>query len=222
MRKSTDVILCFPELITARFVCDTLLPLTQNRAVNRILFRVGQRSEYAREILIGEFLKGEAEYAFIVDADMSYPANTLERLLSHKKKIISGLYFSRGDITKAYPVIFKNEPLNKWPKTRYFDYQDNALIEIGACGHGCLLIHRDVLEEMEPPYSQLGPFHDRPLVGSDLRLCLRARELGYKIYCDTGVKLGHLTIKPITEEDWLNHKENSVAEWYKHIDKGER
>lgn len=216
----TDIILCLPELITAKFVAETLLPLTQEKATNKVLFRVGSRSEYAREILLKEFLKGKAEYAFIVDADMLYPHRVLPRLLAHDKKMITGLYFSRGDPKRAYPVIFENEPLDKWPKTRYFNYPDNSLIEVGACGHGCLLIHRDVLEDMDPPYSQLGPFQDRPLVGSDLRLCLRARELGYKIWCDTSIKLGHLTTRPITERDWLENKQESIERWEQYLERG--
>lgn len=220
MKQSTDIILCLPELITSDFVEKTLLPLTQDPAVYRILTRTGQRSEYAREILLKEFLNGKAQYALIVDADMLYPSSVLPRLLSHGKKMVSGLYFSRGDPDRAYPVIFKKEPLDKWPKTRYFDYPDNALVEIGASGHGCLLIHREILERMEPPYSQLGPFHDRPLVGSDLRLCLRARELGYKIWCDTSIKLGHLTVRPITERDWLDNKEDSIARWEQYLEGG--
>lgn len=220
--KKADVILCFPELISAKFVCDTLLPLTQEHFTNRLLYRHGQRSEYAREVLIKEFLKGKAEYAFIVDTDMLYPPNVLPRLMSHGKKMVTGLYFSRGDIDRAYPVVFKKEPLDKWPKTRYFDYPDNSLVEVGACGHGCLLIHREVLERMDPPYSQLGPFGDRPLVGSDLRLCLRARELGYKIWCDTSIKLGHLTIRPITERDWLENKDESIARWEQYLERGRK
>jgi hypothetical protein len=74
---------------------------------------------------------------------------------------------------------------------------------------------------MEPPYSQLGPFRDKELIGSDLRLCLRARELGYKIWCDTGVKLGHLTVRPITETDWLANKEQSVKRWETYLKEGE-
>jgi len=207
-----DLLLCFPDIIPSRFVTDSLLHLTRAPNAERILARVGMRSEYARELLIHDFLKGESDYAFIVDVDMIIPYQAIERLLSRHKKMITGLCFSRGEIT--YPTIFEVEPLEVWPKTRYLEYPKDTLIEVGACGHGCLLIHRSVFEAMKPPYSRLGPYAGQELVGSDLRLCLKARkEAGIKIWCDTSVKTGHLTPLPITEHMWEENKRRNIVEY---------
>lgn len=212
-KDSVDLILCLPDLICSQFVTDTLLPLMVEPAISRVACKAGLRSEYARSILLHEFLEGKSEYAFLVDADVILASHTLPRLLWHRKKMITGLIFARGE--NSWPIIFEpNQPLDDWPKRRYFNYPQNTLCEVGACGHSCLLIHRSVLEAMEPPYSQLGPFMGQELVGSDLRLCLKAqKEAGVKLWCDTSIKCGHLMPMPITEEHWLKNAETFTAKW---------
>ena len=206
------LLVCMPEIVYSEFVVETLLPLTVNPYVKAVLTRVGMRSEYARTNLLGEFMNSGIEYVFIVDADMQIPYDALERMLAWQKKMISVLYFSRGD--KPFPVIFKPEPIDTWPKNKYFGYPRDSMIEIGACGHGGLLIHRSVLEAMEQPYSQLGPYKNQPFVGSDLRLCMKAREeAGVKIWCDTSIKAGHYKPLPITEKMYLDDEEEYIAFW---------
>ena len=39
-------------------------------------------------------------------------------------------------------------------------------------------------------------------VGEDLAFCLRARELGYKIWCDPTISLGHVGQLIINEAVW--------------------
>lgn len=213
MKTTVDVIIPMPDIICTKFVVDTLLPLVQEPCVKRLLLKPGLRAEYSRSILLYEYLEGNSEYVFLTDADVILPPHTLPRLLWHRKKMITGLIFARGE--NSWPIIFEpNQPLDDWPKRRYFNYPQNTLCEVGACGHSCLLIHRSVLEAMEPPYSQLGPFMGQELVGSDLRLCLKTqKEAGVKLWCDTSIKCGHLMPMPITEEHWLEHAEKFTAEW---------
>jgi hypothetical protein len=180
------------------------------------------RSEYAREILIKQFLELKEmksfEWLFIVDCDMILPETALPKLLASGKKVISGMYFSRGD--RTWPIVFRpDEPPEHFPKSRWFEYPESGVHEVGATGHGCLLIHRSVLEQLEPPYSQLGPFADEPLVGSDVRLCLKIRqETEEKIWCDFSVRCGHLTTKAIGEKEWMEGKEQSMMEWQRYLD----
>lgn len=218
MQTTVDLLLCFPEQIYSLFVVDTLIPLLGETRIARVLCKEGMRSEYAREILLNEFLRGDSDYVFILDADMILPRHALLRMLAHGKKVVSGFYFSRGD--RTWPIVFRpDEPTTLWPKTRWFDYPQGGLHEVGATGHGCLLIHRSIFERLEPPYSRLGPFMDQPLVGSDVRLCMKIREEAQeKIWCDFSLKCGHLTARPIEERDWVAIKENSMLEWQKHIE----
>ena len=219
MQRVVDVLLCLPDLMDSAFVTETLMPLFSSPVARRFLTRPGLRSEYAREILLHQFLEDkESEYVFILDADMILPPQTLPRLLWHKKKMITGLYWSRGEVPN-YPVIHEVEPLDKWPKSRYLRYpKDGKLFEVGSCGHGCLLIHRSVLEKMTPPFSQLGPYGGEEIVGSDIRLCKKAREeAGVKIWCDPLLRCGHLRPRAITEEDWLEHEEDGIKEWEQNL-----
>ena len=40
--------------------------------------------------------------------------------------------------------------------------------------------------------------------GEDLSFCMRARDAGVQIYCDSSIKLGHVGYKTYTEEEF-NH-----------------
>jgi len=220
---SVALLVIFPELIHAKFVVETLVPLMGLPHISMLLTKIGMRSEYAREVLIRQFLEmPEYEWLFIVDCDMLIPQDALPKLLNSGKKVISGLYFSRGD--RTWPIVFREEePVGRFPMSRWFDYPDGGVYPVGATGHGCLLIHKSVLEQLEPPYSQLGPFMDEPLVGSDVRLCLKIRdETNEKIWCDFSVRCGHLTTRAVEEKDWEAIKEQSIAEWTNYLREREK
>ena len=42
--------------------------------------------------------------------------------------------------------------------------------------------------------------------GEDLAFCLRARDLGYKIWCDPKIKCGHVGQLVVNEDVWIANK----------------
>lgn len=100
----------------------------------------------ARQMHLDSFMN-ETQHAFILllDSDMTFPVHTLERLRSHGKPYISGLYMRRRFLPVA-PVWFEagqKDVLTKRWFTRV--WEDNTLYPLGASGWGCVLIHRDVI-----------------------------------------------------------------------------
>lgn len=132
------------------------------------------------------------DYFFNVDQDIILPRNAIEILISHNKKIITGLYFNpikRGEELKMSPTMWVQF---SGDKTRMVPIRDdvamgNHFLEIMSCGSGCLLIHRSVLEKIKFRYNlQEGIGVD------DVFFCKDAREAGFKIYADTAVKCQHM------------------------------
>jgi GT2 family glycosyltransferase len=82
----------------------------------------------------------------------------------------------------------------------WLDYP-KGLIEIQGVGMACTLIKRKVLETVQKPY-----FFPEPNIGEDLSFCIRAREAGYKIYCDTNLICGHVGNFVVTEEFYRRPK----------------
>lgn len=71
-----------------------------------------------------------------------------------------------------------------------------GLNEIGACGGGFLGINKSVISKMsKDPFDNVREgdvFH-----GEDISFCHRLHEQGYKLLCDSNIKLGHIRNKTI-------------------------
>lgn len=162
--------------------------------------------------LLAEKAKEVADYIFFIDDDVLPPINTITKLLSHDKDIVCGLYFAKQE--PHFPQIFlknyeddlsKDDPTPKW--TGRYDcienYKRDALIEIDTCGAGCMLIKADVFKKLKLPYFQYIPKgEDTPRKGEDFYFCEKARDAGYKIYCDTSIICKHIGRKFIGADHW--------------------
>lgn len=188
--------------------------------------------------LLAENNKDIADYIMFFDDDILPPMNTITKLINHKKDIVSGLYFAKQE--PHFPQIFKknykddldkDDPTAKWTG-RYDtiqDYKKDSLIEIDACGAGCLLIKTEVFKRLKLPYFWYIPkSEDKPRKGEDFYFCEKAKEAGYKIFCDTSIMCKHIGTKYITKEHWdtsldmLKQMEEKMGkekfkEWKKHF-----
>ena len=122
-----------------------------------------------------------------IDSDMTFDADTIDRLMAHDKDIVSGLCFKRK--STVYPQRFTEtsdpSPRAKSRPQRWFDYGE-GLIEIDGCGAAMMLIKTSVLANMVKELGQV--FDPLPGIGEDLSFCYRAGQLGHKLYCDTTVR----------------------------------
>ena len=139
-----------------------------------------------------------------LDSDVTFPGDLLERMsarLDEGYEFVSGLYFSRKDPIR--PVIFQRVELTekdgkKMPVVdNFIGYPQNDIFQIAACGFGCVMVTVDlikrVFEKHGAPFSPLAGF------GEDLSFCIRANDVGAKMYCDSSIKLGHIGQSIITE-----------------------
>jgi GT2 family glycosyltransferase len=142
----------------------------------------------ARNILREAFQKSDCEYFFSLEQDVLPPPDTIQRLLSHKKKIISGIYlnpYETEEGLKAQPVLWKDAGQGKMQKFTKEELRQPQLIEVKAAGLGCILIHREVLEKLQFRYDREVEAFD------DVFFCKDARTAGYQLYADTSVKCKH-------------------------------
>jgi GT2 family glycosyltransferase len=70
-----------------------------------------------------------------------------------------------------------------------FDEIPDEIFEVAGCGFGCVLMKRNVLWNVLCQHGYM--FSPINTVGEDLSFCWRARQCGYKIYCDPTIALGH-------------------------------
>jgi GT2 family glycosyltransferase len=138
----------------------------------------------------------EGDWLLFLDSDMEFPPDTLNRLLSHNKDIVGGLCFRK--VPPFNPTLYKKRKfkddymfVSEWP--------ENQLIEVDATGCACLLIRRDVLEAIPDPI-----FEDAA-VSEDMNFCKKAQKAGFKIYVDTGLKIGHVGQKTVYEDHFKSY-----------------
>ena len=148
----------------------------------------------------------DSDWLLMIDTDEQLTTEVFDLLINtaHDKErpVVSGLVFAAFDAhkhlyPKPLPAIFQDVPEGFLP---LFKYDKNSVFEIDACGTGCVLIHRSVLEKMrEMADPNQGPdwcwFWDGPIEGNwiseDLLFSRRIRQLGFSIYVNTGAVLPH-------------------------------
>lgn len=164
--------------------------------------------DVARNLLVQNMLATDATHLWFVDQDAAFLPGTLDRLLSWDLPVVSALEMMRMP-TLCYPMALKGvqedgkhyrisaAEVYEWIG-QYYDYESNepqileapppgALLEVDFTGCHCLLIRRDVLEQMEPPW-----FQGYQPGGEDQYFCEKARDtLGITTYVDLSVLVGH-------------------------------
>lgn len=152
----------------------------------------------AREYIAKEFLKSECEYLMFIDSDMTFHPQSVEFLGRHKKDFVTAKAFKR---VKPYQPCFytkvdykDGEPYLEAP-VQYGE----GLLPIEGAGLACALISRKAFEAINAPY-----FFPLPNVGEDLTFCLKLKEAGIQMYCDTTLQFGHLGHTEIFEKDFID------------------
>lgn len=87
------------------------------------------------------------EFILLLDSDMIFPPDTLEKLRAHQKPFVSGFYMRRI-IKPVAPVwFFQGAPGELPMKPMTAVLEKDKWFPIGASGWGCMLMHRDVVTE---------------------------------------------------------------------------
>ena len=85
---------------------------------------------------------------------------------------------------------------NQWGGMNRAELQnlpDNALVEIGGCGFGCVLAKGEIFSAVGYPQFEYHVALDhKDTISEDTDFCAKARNKGFKIYVDTSIKCDHL------------------------------
>jgi len=132
--------------------------------------------EFARE--------SGSEFILFLDSDMVFPPDTLLRLLQHGKDIVGATYTKR-----VAPFDILGEPLAN-QRTVLTD----GLLEMQRIPTGCLLINMSVFDKLSKPHFRFETNAEGQIVGEDYLFCDRARQAGFRIWCDAALsrEIGHI------------------------------
>lgn len=158
-----------------------------------LVMKSGSLIYSARNDLATTAIKTEADYVFWLDSDMVFKPDTLVRMMEtvreKKLDILTGLYFRR--VPPFSPVLFDRlDMIGQVCKFSEFDKIPDDIFEVGGCGFGCVLMNTGVFLDVQSKYGNM--FCPIGNNGEDVAFCWRARECGYKIYCDPSILCGHV------------------------------
>lgn len=202
MKKILIAVPCM-DMVSARFAQS----LTTLKKVGQctVSFLIGSLVYDSRNKLAGLAMQMEADYIMWFDSDMVFQPDTLERMMDVMDKnpdidILSGLYVRRG--APFTPVIFSKLEVNEHGELEWDDVVNipDEPFEVDGCGFGCVLMKTDCLYEIAS--KENGGMWFTPIAGAgeDCAFCIRARESGYKIWCDPKIELGHMAYAPVTRD----------------------
>lgn len=174
----------------------------------------GQPADIARNILVDRFQK-KKEYDFIalVDSDATWHPEAINRLASRNLPFVCGIFFRRdippvptigiyagvslqGNITYdfGYTIrhvlahVQRHEIGLEADNELVLPETENDLIPIDGCGGHFILIRRDVIEAIKPPWFQ----NTTVSAGEDFDFCRKVETAGFKMYADLSVYTGHI------------------------------
>lgn len=173
-----------------------------------LMMRSGALIYSSREGMAMTAVQGEFDYVMWFDSDMQFPADTLVRLMKTMQEkdldILSGLYFRR--IAPYTPVLFDKLEINgeecDWTE---FKEIPEDVFEAGAVGFGCVLMKTDVFFDIQNKFGQM--FTPIGRNGEDVSFCWRARQCGYKVWCDPSIVCGHVGYSVINDKFFKAYSE---------------
>lgn len=190
-------------------------------------FMMATKGYEARQNHINAFLESDHDYLLLLDHDMIFEPDTLERLRSHERPYVSGLYMRRR-FAPMFSVWF--EPFDGvWPLMPFTDDPERGrLHELGASGWGCILLHRDMIEAVRPSLcgeqevleDDMDVWPDgtpcrgtKDQIGSDIRYPVLCKRAGWSLWGDPDVRPKHLVQYPLSPDDYTGTPESIRREW---------
>lgn len=202
MEKKILIAIPCMDMVSARFAQS----LSTLKKVGKctVSFLCGSLIYDARNKLAGMAVEMDADYILWFDSDMTFQPDTLERMMKVMDEhpevdVLSGLYFRRGH--PFTPVLFSKLEVNEKGTLDFEDYNElpDELFEIAGCGFGCVLMRTEMLLDIAAKEGGGMWFSPIANAGEDCAFCIRARENGYRIFCDPNIHLGHMAYTPVTK-----------------------
>lgn len=146
---------------------------------------VDRARNYLVEKMLGHSM--EPTHLLFLDADILVQPDTLVKLLAHQKLIVSALYRKR--LPPYEPMAFRKER----KRFRPVSLKGRALQSVDVVGSGCLLIRRDVLESIRPPWFT-SDWRREGHLSEDFSFCEKAKKAGFDIYVDLASPVAHMEV----------------------------
>lgn len=137
----------------------------------------------ARQRLVDNAIKTGASHLLMIDADMTFPHDTIPRLAAHQKPIV-GVSYAERRFTPEGDRMSVEAPLDGVLQTEPY--------KVASVGGGVLLLDLDALKDLPSPWFDCQRLDDGKFLGEDTYFCRKARKHGFDVWCDPSIEVGHV------------------------------
>jgi len=179
--KYPDVLIAVPntgtlrtELVEILFEIDCHVMLPINKPI-----------DCNRNFIVHQFLKTDCKWLLMIDSDVVPPIDIIG--MKYNDVPVCSAHVSTTKNWEVIPVGMMKDPKN--PGYHHdFEHSKPFLHKVDVVGTGCIMIRRDVLENMEPPYFKfVYNEHGMLINGEDFDFCERVDD----VYFDARYKCRH-------------------------------
>jgi len=152
-------------------------------------------------------------HLFFLDQDVICPADTIPKLLAHKKPIVGALYYQKVKGHAPVAGMFEENGLGWTPMTVKAPLQ-----KVEVIGMGATLVNMDVFDELDKRYGNadegvgMGWFDMNARTGEDIEFCRRAISAGFQPWVDTTIETMHVGATPVTRRYHEKLGTNEIGE----------
>ena len=162
----------------------------------------------ARNLLAKDFLESSCTDLLFIDSDINFHADDVFRLLAWtadpKKGIVAGVPRTRST-TKTYIATLDQDENNE------LTMNPMGLVRAKRVATAFMMVRRDVFETLDAAHPEWRYYDERTersvpcmfdfmktdegYIGEDYLFCDRAREVGFEVWVDPTIKLGHMGVQ---------------------------
>jgi hypothetical protein len=150
----------------------------------------------SRTRVLREAIDKGATHLLTLDSDMTFPPDTLSRLLAHDRDVVAANY-----VRKAIPGVPTAEAVGGRPMHSTAD--KTGLEEAAHAGMGCMLIRMAAVRDLPEPWFPIA-WHPgmRAYVGEDVFFLRLLRQRGVRIWVDHDLSKEVMHVGPF---EYANH-----------------
>jgi hypothetical protein len=138
-------------------------------------------------MIVEDALSNGASHVLMIDSDMVVEPDTLARLLSHRRPVVSAPCFMK---TSNFDVAAYDLDADGAAVT--LQELPDGLREVYGIGAACFLTETTVFRQMAQRFRDRQWFQKTAEQGEDAFFCSRCREMGVRIYLDGTIDVGHV------------------------------
>jgi hypothetical protein len=205
------------DVFSSEFVRSLLFLFKKTTCAMHLIMEKSPYIHKSRNAMFKEAQNVDADYLLMIDCDQQFPFDALEKLIALDKDVAAGMYYKRPypHYPLAYEWTGKKDDVH-----RNITYIPEKPFKVDSVGTGFMLISKRVLDGYT---AEIQKEHGKPFshkiyddgaggetIGEDTSFCMRMRDLGYEIWIDPSIEIGHVGSVVVKKAHWDMAKQQLI------------